>query len=103
MRGRALAWVQVRAYVRAWARACALAWAGVRTWAGVRVCACGYARSVVGYARSFRRSRSSWYPRARAYDRTPRGVAKKFFMLVYLLECPYGQNNLKKGLHVRTD
>lgn len=56
MRGRALAWAQVRAYVRAWARVCAIAWAGAYVGGRVRglarVCAGRRARLRVGIARS---------------------------------------------------
>lgn len=72
--------VRSRGQARAWAGAC------------VRGQARAFARGDRALGRVAMRDRagarvSSWYPRTIAHDRTPRGVAEKFFMRVYLLVC----------------
>lgn len=84
-----------RARVGACARVCAGMGACALAW--------GYARSVVGlgmivWALAFRPG-----IHIRVHDRMPRGMAEKFFMRFYLLECPNGQKSFENRLHVRTD
>lgn len=81
--------VRSRGQARAWAGAC------------VRGQARAFARGDRAFDRGSRRDRvgvrvSSWYPRTIAHDRTPRGVAQKFFMRVYLLVCLVWKKDLEK-------
>ena len=86
------------------ARVCARVGRRVRGRAGGRVCVGRRARLRVGiraFGRWVRSDRvgarvSSWYPLTIAHDRTPRGVAQKFFMRVYLRVCWVWKKVLEK-------
>lgn len=78
------------ARIRAGMGACVCARVGRRACVGRQACALRV--GIRAFGRGVRLDRlgarvSSWYPRAHAHDRTPRGVAQKFFMLFYLRVC----------------